>query len=77
MAELLPSWLIYLLDGFTNSVTARIATAVVPKLIGYTCMIVGKEGDCLNTVKIQVSRTPQMPTTAHAAGMKETPNPRR
>jgi hypothetical protein len=51
--------------------------AVMPRLSGYTCMIVVKEGDCLNTVKIHASRTPQMPTTAHAAGIKETPNPRR
>lgn len=77
MAEPLPDWLIYLREGFTNNVTARIATAVTPRLSGYTCMIVEKDGSLLNTVKIHASRTPQMPTTAHAAGIKETPNPRR
>ena len=67
----------YLLDGFTSSVTNRITAAVIPKLSGYTCMMVVKEGACRNTVKIHVSRTPQIPTTAQAAGMKETPKPRR
>ena len=51
--------------------------AVTPRLIGYTCMIVAKDGDCLNTVKIHVSRTPQIPMTEQAAGIKETPNPLR
>lgn len=35
---------------------------------GYTCMIVAKDGACRNTVKIHTSRTPQIPTTAQAAG---------
>lgn len=67
----------YLFDGFTISVTARITAAVIPKLSGYTCMIVVKDGAFRNTVKIHVSRTPQIPTTAQAAGMNETPKPLR
>ena len=65
----------YLFDGFTKRVTARITAAVIPKLIGYTCMIVVKEGAFWNTVKIHASRTPQIPITAQAAGIKETPKP--
>lgn len=35
----------YLLDGFTISVTARMTAAVIPRLRGYTCMTVVKDGD--------------------------------
>lgn len=35
----------YLFDGFTNSVTTRMTAAVIPRLRGYTCMIVVKDGD--------------------------------
>ena len=58
-----------------HNVTDTITAAVMPRLIGYTCMIVGKDGLCRNTVKIHVSRTPQMPMTAQAAGIKDTPKP--
>ena len=73
----IPDWTVYLFDGFTNNVTARTTAAVIPRLIGYTCIIVVKDGACRNTVKIHVSRTPQIPTTAQAAGIKETPKPLR
>ena len=73
----LPACSIYLFDGFTSSVTARMTAAVTPRLSGYTCMTVAKDGDWRNTVKIHVSRTPQIPMTEQAAGIKETPNPLR
>ena len=40
-------------------------------------MIVAKDGDWRNTVKTHVSRTPQIPMTKQAAGIKKTPNPLR
>lgn len=67
----------YLFDGFTNSVTIRITAAVIPRLTGYTCIIDVKDGFWRNTVKIHVSRTPQIPMTEQAAGIKETPKPLR
>lgn len=68
-------WAIYLFEGFTYNVTAKITAAVTPRLSGYTCIIVVKDGACRNTVKIHVSRTPHIPMTAHAAGINETPYP--
>lgn len=65
-------WLTASCDGFSISVIAKMAITVIPKLSGYTCMIVVKNGVCWNTYEHPGKPHPAYPN--HRTGRRNEGN---